>query len=84
MNYPVISFMNLLKCLTSGTKITINVVNDDWEYSGTTNNCYKELWEFGKSPERLVVAGNSVYMNNSTNVLEIDCYNVEEPLYEEI
>ena len=79
MNYPVISFMDLLKILTFGTEIKINVLNDDWEYSGTTNNCYKELREFGKSADRLVVVENGVYMNNSTNVLEIDCYNVEEP-----
>lgn len=79
MKYPIISFIDLLECLNSGTEIKITVVNDDWEYSGTSNNCVKELREFGKSASRLVVIGNGVYMNNSENVLEIECYNMEDP-----
>lgn len=79
MNYPVISFMNLIECLHSGTEIKINVVNDDWEYSGTVYNCYKELREFGKNAARLLVIDSGIYMNNTDNVLEIDCYNMEDP-----
>ena len=79
MNYPVISFINLIECLADGTKIKINVVNDDWEYSGTANNCYRELREFGKNAAQLIVTDSGIYMNNTDNVLEIDCYNVEEP-----
>lgn len=75
---PIISFMDLYRCLYYGTEILIHCVNEDWDYSGEVKDCYEELFNFGHSANHLIVLANSVYLNNIDNRLEMDCYSILE------